>query len=346
MIELDRHIEILLLSNDCVIIPNFGGFMAHYVEARTDEKDHAFLPPMRTIGFNPKLILNDSLLAQSYVEAYDISYPDAIARIADEVRELRQHLENDEKYELNDIGVLRLNDNGNLEFEPNVAGLLTPSLYGLSHFNLKTLAQIEREAAEKQQNALAQMVTIAERQPETETARMAVITENDDRPARHHGTTTLWRSVAAACAAVVVFLLVPAPLSNNKPYLAESKINTALLSYVMPKEYTRGADRIKATVEKTMRHAAQAQPTAVPETVASQTTKGFTIVLASKVSKRNASTYVADLHRRGYASAQVLFTKSNNQVVYGNYATRQEASHAMTELRQDKEFGEAWIMKY
>lgn len=34
MIELARHIEILLLENDCVIIPDFGGFIAHYQPAR------------------------------------------------------------------------------------------------------------------------------------------------------------------------------------------------------------------------------------------------------------------------------------------------------------------------
>ena len=54
---------------------------------------------MRTIGFNQKLILNDSLLAQSYVEAYDISYPDAMRRIEDEVRELRQRIDIDGQYE-------------------------------------------------------------------------------------------------------------------------------------------------------------------------------------------------------------------------------------------------------
>ena len=30
MIELARHIEILLLENDCVIVPELGGFIAHY----------------------------------------------------------------------------------------------------------------------------------------------------------------------------------------------------------------------------------------------------------------------------------------------------------------------------
>ena len=78
VIELDRHIEILLLDNDCVIVPGFGGFVAHHVEARYDKSDNSFLPPLRSLGFNPHLKnINDSLLAQSYVEAYDISYPEA-----------------------------------------------------------------------------------------------------------------------------------------------------------------------------------------------------------------------------------------------------------------------------
>lgn len=40
--RLERHIEILLLSNDCVIVPGFGGFMAHHVDARYDGRDSMF----------------------------------------------------------------------------------------------------------------------------------------------------------------------------------------------------------------------------------------------------------------------------------------------------------------
>ena len=98
MIELERHIEILLLNNDCVIVPELGGFMAHHIDARYDEEEDMFLPPLRTLGFNPQLNINDSLLAQSYVEAYDISYPEALRRIEDEVNELKQHLENEGSY--------------------------------------------------------------------------------------------------------------------------------------------------------------------------------------------------------------------------------------------------------
>jgi len=119
MIELNRHIEILLLSNDCVIVPELGGFMAHHVDARYDEQEHLFLPPLRTLGFNPQLKMNDSLLVQSYIEAYDISYPEAYRRIQSEVAELRQHLETEGMFELNGIGVLSINAEGNLLFEAN-----------------------------------------------------------------------------------------------------------------------------------------------------------------------------------------------------------------------------------
>lgn len=139
MIELEKHIEILLLDNDCVIVPGFGGFVAHYVDARFDKDSNVFLPPFRMLGFNPKLDMNDSLLVQSYVEAYDISYPEAQRRIDSEVIELKRSLEIEGYYELDNIGTILVNDEGKYEFEPCEAGVLTPGLYGLVGTELQTL---------------------------------------------------------------------------------------------------------------------------------------------------------------------------------------------------------------
>ena len=46
MIELAKHIEVLLLENDCVIVPGLGGFIAHNRPAtwRTDSGE--FFPPL------------------------------------------------------------------------------------------------------------------------------------------------------------------------------------------------------------------------------------------------------------------------------------------------------------
>ncbi|MDE6003251.1 MAG: SPOR domain-containing protein, partial [Prevotella sp.] len=132
MIELERHIEILLLGNECVIVPDFGGFMTHEVSARYDAEDRLFLPPLRTLGFNPQLRMNDSVLVQSYVEAYDISYPEALRRVEDEVKELKQRLGEEGEYTMDGLGTLTVNQEGNYEFAPCEAGILSPSLYALS----------------------------------------------------------------------------------------------------------------------------------------------------------------------------------------------------------------------
>ena len=43
MIELEQHIEALLLENDCVIVPGFGGFVAHYAGKAYSLKEAASL---------------------------------------------------------------------------------------------------------------------------------------------------------------------------------------------------------------------------------------------------------------------------------------------------------------
>ena len=161
MIEINRHIEILLLSNDCVIVPDFGGFMAHHVDARYDGRDNMFLPPLRTVGFNPQLTMNDSLLALSYVETYDISYPEALRRIEDEVVEIRQSLENEGKFEIENIGMLFLNEDGNISFEPCEAGILTPDFYGLGGFDMLPIAQIDNSEQQNENQNVAMTVNLA-----------------------------------------------------------------------------------------------------------------------------------------------------------------------------------------
>ena len=128
VIDFERHITKLLLSNDCVIVPGFGGFMAHHMEARYDAESHLFYPPHRTLGFNPQLTMNDSLLVQSFIEVYDISYPEALTRIEEDVNELKHILDTEGEYEMSGLGTLVINREGKYEFTPCEAGILTPNL--------------------------------------------------------------------------------------------------------------------------------------------------------------------------------------------------------------------------
>lgn len=346
MINFDRHIEILLLSNDCVIVPDFGGFMAHHIDARKDESDGSFLPPIRSIGFNPRLTLNDSLLAQSYVEAYDISYPDAVMRIEDEVRELRQRIDSYGKYEFAGIGTVSLNNDGKYEFTPCEAGIISPELYGLGSFHMQTLTEINE--------ATQATHTIAPQTPEiSQSTNVGFTTGNDSNAhAPSARIISIWRNVAVACIAIIFFLLMPSPLVNSTQ-MAGNHIDTNLLDRILlPKDITMGQDKAnklmsKVETAKVMDEEVGAEETRVKETsqgIQDVTTneKCFSIVLASRVTIKNAETYVEDLHKRGYKEAFV-HRNGHVKVLLGRYTTREEASKALNTLSTEKEFSEVWI---
>ena len=112
MIELSKHIEVLLLENDCVIVPGLGGFIAHKRQAAYSIQKGEFMPPLRTIGFNPQLIMNDGLLVQSYMQAFNTDFPDATRQIEKTVAEIKDQLYQQGQVTLHNVGTIYYNMNG------------------------------------------------------------------------------------------------------------------------------------------------------------------------------------------------------------------------------------------
>ena len=357
VIELDKHIEILLLSNDCVIVPDLGGFMAHHVDARYEKEEGIFLPPLRTIGFNPQLTMNDSLLVQSYIEAYDISYPEALRRIEDEVIEVKQHLDNENRYTFNSIGTLSINEEGNYVFEPCEAGILTPSLYGLSSFEMKTLAQTA--TAEKTAAQVINMKPQAvadnniEENAKTTTLPFPELDSDDHRTINIK--VSLLRNVAAACIAVVLFFALSGQLGtrNTASGTMQGNIDTSILTRIMPKDVT--THETKSTTSKVATsEMATTENAKVVENKANEDKKVstqlshnyYTIVLASQVSEGPANSFISELKKNGMDQAFLLKREGTSaKVVYGSYSSESEARKMMNELHSKKEFADSWVLK-
>ena len=249
MIQLYRHIEILLLDNDCVIVPGLGGFMAHHTAAKYYEDTQTYVPPIRQLGFNGQLRINDSLLAQSYIEAYDISYPEAVRRIEDEVAEMMQTLQSKGQCELDDIGILRTSIDGHLEFEPCEAGILTPSLYGLDSVDIKPIAQ--RSTGKLDTQMAKSPVSVLTEQPQPESR--LVMTHGDDTGTGDTEDTeektirikvgTL-RRVALVAAVVITLFICVLPLGKTtQPELTRSYIDTGVLFNILPEALRSTQDK-------------------------------------------------------------------------------------------------------
>lgn len=347
VIELERHITKLLLDNDCVIVPGFGGFMTHHVEAEYDEEDGTFYPPLRTLGFNPQLKMNDSMLVQSFVEVYDISYPEALSRIESDVDELRLQLEEHGAYEMYDLGTISLNADGRYEFVPCEAGILTPCLYGLTSYSMESMAEAAAASPKP-----AAFVAVAGDKKEKEQAQPQAEEAKEEGGKTYRLPVSAIRYAAVACIVVAMFLLFPSSTGDNGAYgLLKSKLDTNLIFSILPKDMTFGSDaigKLKSATSKMGDSTLNAKP-GTPNGAGGQAKASpkasYGIVLASKVTYKNANRYVKMLHAEGYEQAKVLSDGKLARVIYKEYDSKEEASKDLNKLNDKAEFVDAWILK-
>lgn len=347
MIELERHIEILLLGNDCVIVPGLGGFVAHHVNARFDSNDNMFLPPLRTLGFNQQLKMNDSLLAQSYVEAYDISYPTAIQRIENDVRTMLKCIEEEGCYELNGIGTLKTNNEGNIEFVPCEAGILTPEFYGLSGFSImqkQTSVQEEEKKDDNSDRGIIYIDSSSDKKHKTINIRLSAI-----------------RNVAVAAAIIVFSFIITSPITNNSNDVIAEKAESGILRDVLSsnktseKDYTPSKNATtpapksvvsstKANIENTGKPTPTQNRHSINDATKPDATH-WSIVLCSHVQLENAKNFAAQLEKEGLKSTIIAGSNGNAKVVYGNYPTEADAYSALNKMQGNAHFNQGWVTK-
>jgi len=138
-VEISQYIKEILLLNDCVIIPEFGGFVANYKPATVE--NNQFFPPTKEIAFNNKLISNDGLLINYISEAEGIDYFNAKQKLDSFVEETMLNLEKNRNVYFEGVGYLHYDSRENLQFEPQLKQNLLVESYGLQNFSYEKLYQ-------------------------------------------------------------------------------------------------------------------------------------------------------------------------------------------------------------
>ena len=128
---LANYISDLLYRYECVIVPNFGGFITNRIGAKINEVNNTFNPPSKQITFNNHLNISDGLLANYIASSENISFEKASDAIALSVIKWQNELKT-KPLEIGSIGVLSLNENGQIIFEPNYSTNYLAASFGLS----------------------------------------------------------------------------------------------------------------------------------------------------------------------------------------------------------------------
>lgn len=333
---LAKHIETLVWQHECVIVPQFGGFVTQVQSAYTTDAEDSFMPPACTVGFNDKLSGNDGILVHSYMEVYGLQEAEAKRLLQSDILEMREQLLHQGCYNLGRLGTLQQDEDGEIHFIPN-NGWAAPDFFGLEALDfpkLEETAQVEypqKEAASK----------------EVRSAHTEHITLSINRRALH---TAL--SVAAA---ILLFFMVSTPVNTNiwnknQALLAQDILTSALT--FMPRMETRQPaqpDTISTQIQTTAPVSENLDGKEVAEQEneieGNELSHEFAVVIASAIPESNARDYVAHLHKKGYKDACIYQHGAMVRVLFRGFANEADARNKMQALQGLPDFQGAWILE-
>lgn len=379
MKELARHIEVLLLENDCVIVPGLGGFIAHNKAAEFKDSANVFCPPVRTIGFNPQLIINDGLLAQSYMQAYDTDFPDASRKIESVVSQIKDSLYKNGQAELENIGTLYYTMAGVYGFEPYQNAFFSPSLYGLGSFSISPLSELKPV----KETAVEPRIMI-ETVPSSEEDRK-------EKAKQRHIIKRMAEHAVGIAAAVILFFVLSVPVENtyldNSSYASlgaetmldairsksmattsletkdikqnnatnrRNNVNTlrpvAVKSVKVEKAEPKASKEVKALpavakkeVVKTEAVKAETKTKEVQKSNSAQN-KGLFVIVSSLQTMQDAEKELAKFKKQGYEEATILTSDNRYRIALYRYTDKAKAYEKINELRKDEQFKTAWLL--
>ena len=377
MKNLARHIEWLLHDNDCVILPGFGGFIAHIVPAYYVSNENLYYPPSRSISFNTAITMNDGLLAQSYMRSYNIDYAQATYLVDIAIEKLRDALDEEGSVTLPHIGTIKQDIHQTIQFIAEPAGIPSPLHFGLGAFTINTLAWLQSQSDK------------AVQQPKS------IFTQTERTIDVHIPKKTL-RQFFSTAAVFLLLLMVALPAGDLRPTdiaslhltgiicepknehpeplysqpvdtVAESGEKSITVTAIESTAMTEGAENVEniesedtlETQEAEMTQEAEksynasevtasvASPVSVEVTEITQpktSNKVYHIIVASLPSHRGADEIIESYITKGYPQATLVERDNRVRISLVNFTDKDEANNYLNTLRKNESFANAWLL--
>jgi cell division septation protein DedD len=335
VLRISTHIEQLLLVNDCVIIPDFGGFILQNCPAVYVAPEYTFYPPRKEIRFNPALNHNDGLLSESYMQTYGMTFREAQYALKKEVDDLKAELEKKGRISLGSIGSFRKGEEGGYLFLPGAnTSLFSVNSYGLDTFHLSPV-----------QTAVSTNTA----KPDRETGRVVHL------PLRR----VAFRIAGMVAAAIALFLLISPPVKDvsQTAYTAGFNLSEIVSKQTTPTEQSVSITQTPDTIVQAPDTVTTKTIPALPDTTVTQSVaaasqqqpavsgqpKTYYVIIGSFRTEKQAEKYIADINTSEYKEIGTVKQNENIRVYVAGYDNRKEAEACLLLLRANEKFKDAWL---
>ena len=132
MIPFEEVICQLILRHNCVVLPNFGGFVAKTVSAQIDFEKCIFQAPYKQLLFNRNLINDDGLVLSEYARLNGLYYQEGQSQLNEFTTQLNTDLALGKQVSIPKLGVFSKDLDGVVRFEQDRHFNFLLSSYGLT----------------------------------------------------------------------------------------------------------------------------------------------------------------------------------------------------------------------
>ena len=331
MENLVKNITKLIAHHNCVIMPGVGAFLAHKVPAYYSAKEKVFMPPHRSLGFNPQVAIDDALLLSEYMSDGLLSYEEANECLANDIDSLRSKLSGNGTVCFGDLGNFTMDIEGKISFTPNEHCIDDPYNYGFEPLAISPLKELKKKDIVIKRSSISKYVS------------------------------------AVAAAVIILFVLAP---FGNSIYDNSAQLSVAGFAPVTPVEnsvkpaavpavdavcdiapvetvtahiFTTPCNEVEPVATQPCETGMVAEAVVAEETeiTAEESSVEYSIIVASTPNPKNAELAITELSRKMQADYKVVEGDRRFRIAIESYDNEADANAALERIQAT--FSDAWV---
>ncbi len=350
---LERDIHRLLLTHDCVVVPGFGGFLAHYRPARLDAQRALLHPPGKDISFNKHLHRTDGLLAQEVMRREHLDHTAADRVVASYASRWKDRLDRQGRLELDRVGTFFHDAERNLQFVPDKRVNFLKDAYGLRPVAAVPVREVKPAPVVRVlpvEQPVEEVEGSGRSFPWWQVAAGVVLCSFGVWWLTNSGGAGLGERMAAwtkerpqpRYLPVQHAGIAPFQFDDTAPWTAPPELHGVVMAPIAGAHGPLVAVDLGAVPAE--EHLSQTPPVpAVKAGPEAAPTLRYHIIGGCFAEKENADRFASELQARGFAASVIDRKGGLYRVAYGSYAKRAMAVEALAAVRKE-EAPDAWML--
>ena len=321
MTTVQHHIKELLFEQDCVVIPDFGGFVTNFDCAKINSTNRVITPPQKWLAFNALLKNDDGLLSNYIAKQENISILQATLKVKTFVENTRRYLYFDNTYTIEGLGTFSQNDEEKIQFQPKSTNNFYGESFGMENIFLKKSELFKNELQVIQKNNFISNTTIQQVFATDDREPMAEVLEDEEVYVSHKGHFSRVLPYIFGILGSILLISAIFLFDNQKENL--SSLNPFQAQSIDQLTVRRDAKESTVIAPIKIENKFKEKPiveTKIEEFVETENAiidsdKRFFIITGSFGNEKNAKNLLNTLKNKGFNTAEIIYPKRNEKLM-------------------------------